>query len=65
MAKTKKPDQCGNCQFSQDTGKESYDVRIFDCCRFPAKETKKETEWCGEHKPEIKKEKSGGKEKES
>lgn len=62
----KQPDQCGNCALSKDTKVENYDVRLFECRRFPPKQGDrqdrpgphpfpivKETEWCGEHKPKT------------
>ena len=65
--KVKKPDQCGNCQFGQDSGTARHNVPVIACRRFPPQQTGRqqspdpypypmvsETEWCGEYKPEIK-----------
>ncbi len=65
--RTGKPDCCGNCVFSKDTEVKNFDTRLFACRRYPPQQGDrqdrpglypfpivKETEWCGEHKPERK-----------
>jgi len=64
MAKQKEPN-CGNCFYGRDADRTNFNVRIIACRRYPPKQSDrqdrpgsfpfpmlKETEWCGEYKPE-------------